>query len=131
MTSVHLIVSDPYTLVALGPLDNLNVWLALLGLAIISTLFYHGIEGSIVIGIFVISLITWWSDNTLPTTIVQWPTIGIHYEYIDFTSFDAYKMIPAVLSFLFIGMVSIADYMYIQLHLCKCALMYMCMCAHV
>ena len=113
MTSVHLIVSDPYTLVALGPLDNLNVWLALLGLAIISTLFYHGIEGSIVIGIFLISLITWWSDNTLPTTIVQWPTIGIHYEYIDFSSFDAYKMIPAVLSFLFIGMVSIAvKYMY-------------------
>jgi len=40
-TSVNFVVSNPLTVVGLGPLDNFQIWLSFAGLIAIGSLLYH------------------------------------------------------------------------------------------
>jgi len=109
MTSVDIIVDDLYTLVTLGSLGNYELWLTFLGLVLIGTLMHHDVKGAILIGMVVLSLITWWIEDSFPTTFIQWPTIKSELShFISLRSFDFKLMAPAIASFLFVGLVDVS-----------------------
>ena len=109
MTSVDIIVDDLYTLVTLGSLGNYELWLTFLGLVLISSLMYHDVKGAILIGMVILSLVTWWIEDSFPKKFIQWPTIKSEISHlIDFSSFDVNLMAPAVASFLFVGLVDLS-----------------------
>lgn len=109
MTSVNIIVDDLYTLVTLGSLGNYELWLTFMGLVLIASLMHHDVKGAILIGMVVLSLITWWIEDSFPTSWVQWPVIKSELSHlVDLRSFDFNLMGPAVASFLFVGLVDVS-----------------------
>jgi AGZA family xanthine/uracil permease-like MFS transporter len=108
LTSVNIVVADEETIVGLGPLSNPHMWYALAGLLIIGTLIYHRVPGSILIGIVVLTIFTWSVERDFPKEYVMLPEMHQNLYPIfrkeDFTL----EMIPAVLSFLFIGLVDVS-----------------------
>jgi xanthine/uracil/vitamin C permease (AzgA family) len=64
----------------------------------------HKFKGGILIGIFVLSLMTWSVENNYPSQVMQFPKLHTPASrFINFSNFDAEKCIPAILAFLFIG----------------------------
>ena len=109
MTSVDMIVSNNLTLVSLGDITNYRIWLSLFGLVLIGTLLYHKIKGGIVIGIFVISIITWYYESSYPKKFIQLPYLTR--DISDFVSFDGFqyeKCSSAIAAFVFIGIIDVA-----------------------
>lgn len=109
MTSVGLVVGNEYTLVTLGTIYNIRLWLALAGLIMITVLLHRDVPGAILIGIFSVSIVTWSIEGSFPTSLIQIPSIEISSaELVSLESFNLYKMLPAILSFLFIGLVDVS-----------------------
>jgi AGZA family xanthine/uracil permease-like MFS transporter len=109
MTSINLVVENDYTLVELGSLNDIHIWLALSGLILISSLSYHNIKGSILIGIFIVSIFTWYIDNSFPNVIIQSPVLQSRIsDLINFSEFDLSSMISGILAFIFIGLVDVS-----------------------
>jgi len=109
MTSVNMVVSNELTIVGLGPIYNLRLWLSLLGLLIIGTLLYHQVTGAILIGICFQTLITWYLEDTFPKTYIDFPTTKLSpSDLINFSGLDWFKIAPAIMAFLFIGIVDVS-----------------------
>ena len=45
MVSIKLVVADPQTVVALGDLGDVKIWLSLAGLALTGSLLFHQVGG--------------------------------------------------------------------------------------
>ena len=116
MVDVDLIVADPKTLVALGDvMGDKSLMLCLCGILLVASLLYHDIKGAILIGITVLTLISWIVNNAWPDTIFQWP----HYHNNGFLEplaiFDSSKaavFIPAMASFVVICIFDISGVIY-------------------
>lgn len=110
MTSVKLVVENKETIVGLGSLANYQIWLSLFGLLLIGSLLFHQIEGGILIGIAVMTILTWFMEDTFPTSYVQFPNLSSidMKEFINFTDFDWNAAIPGLLAFLFIGLIDVS-----------------------
>jgi AGZA family xanthine/uracil permease-like MFS transporter len=106
MQSIKLVVPCEGTLVQLGDLTDYNIWLAFGGLILVTSLTFHQVRGGILIGIIVITVISWWIEEDWPRQIVMFPTMEIaskvqpgHWEN---------SMIPGVLAFLFVGIFDVS-----------------------
>ncbi len=110
MTSVKLVVENKETIVGLGSLSNYQIWLSLFGLLLIGSLLFHQIEGGILIGIAVMTFLTWVMEDKFPTSYVQFPNFSSidASKFIDFTSFDWNQAVPGLLAFLFIGLIDVS-----------------------
>jgi AGZA family xanthine/uracil permease-like MFS transporter len=79
MMSINLVVKNESTLVSIGPLNDLHIWMALGGLLLTASLIYHHVKGAILIGIVTISLVVWATDRSFPSAIAQLPRIQVMY----------------------------------------------------
>lgn len=109
MTSVNMVVGSNLTLVTLGDISNYRIWLSLLGLLLIGTLLFHRVKGGILIGIFAISLLTWYSESSFPRSYVQLPYLSRGpADYINFHDFQWLKCSSAIAAFVFIGIIDVS-----------------------
>mmetsp|Transcript_1102 Transcript_1102/g.2180 ORF Transcript_1102/g.2180 Transcript_1102/m.2180 type:complete len:463 (-) Transcript_1102:13-1401(-) len=81
LVTVGMIQSNPKTLVELGPVwSDSELQLFLIGILLVGSLLHHDVKGSILIGIFALTLIEWFFKGSFPTQIFQLP----HYNSNDF-----------------------------------------------
>lgn len=114
MTSVKLVVANEETIVGLGDMGNYQVWLSLSGLIIIGTLLFHQIEGAILLGIALMTVITWAMESSFPSSWVQIPNFSTinPANFISFTDFDVVKCMPGIAAFTFIGLIDVSGVIY-------------------
>lgn len=112
MTSVKMVVANPETIVGLGDITNYQVWLPLVGLILIGSLLFHQIEGGILIGIAVMTLLTWVVESSYPTTWVQFPDIFIDVSQFLGTDIRLIKCLPGIAAFTFIGLIDVSGVIY-------------------
>uniref|UniRef100_A0A7S3LN44 Xanthine/uracil/vitamin C permease n=1 Tax=Aplanochytrium stocchinoi TaxID=215587 RepID=A0A7S3LN44_9STRA len=116
MQTIHVVVAaDDDSLIKLGPLDNWEVWLSLIGLILLATLTYHHVRGAVLIGIFVLTMILWQSDNSWPDKIIEIPNTeranSIFQASLSFDLIDE-SYIPGILAFLSVGIFDVSGVMY-------------------
>lgn len=123
MTSVNLVVANPQTIVGLGPLDNYKIWMSILGLTLIGSLLYHQIRGAILIGIIILTVITWYIEDSYPPNFVQFPSLqsSVH-DFIDLNGYDWIEGTSGVLSFIFIGIIDVSGIIFGMSSLAKLTL---------
>jgi AGZA family xanthine/uracil permease-like MFS transporter len=108
MTIVDMVVANPHTIVGLGPLDNYRLWFTVFGLILIGSLLFHQLPGSILVGIIIITVITWIKEGSYPTSYIQFPAMQLSTsDLINFNDIDIGQMSSAILAFLFIGIVDV------------------------
>lgn len=108
MTIVDMVVANPHTIVGLGPLDNYKLWFTIAGLILIGSLLFHQFPGSILVGIFIITIVTWMKEGSYPTSYIEIPVVQMKVsELINFSDIDLGQMASAIISFLFIGIVDV------------------------
>lgn len=108
MTSVNMVVADDQTIIGLGSFDNYKMWYTFFGLILLGSLLFHQIPGGILIGIMVVTIITWMTDKSLPSTFMDIPRFEYEItKFISFSDFELSKCIPAVLSFLLVGIIDL------------------------
>lgn len=113
MVSIHLVVPDTQTVVALGDLHDPKIWLSLGGLALTGSLLFHQIPGSILIGIIVVTAVVWGTEGGAPTTLVTLPSFDLSMATsLDFTNAFSVSMMSAVLAFIFVGIFDISGVMF-------------------
>lgn len=109
MMSVSLVVKNDSTLVSIGSMNDVHIWMALCGLVLTASLVYHHVVGAILIGIVSLSLAVWLTDKSFPSAVVQLPSIESSVsDLIDFAQFDFVVMAPAIAAFLFVGVVDVS-----------------------
>ena len=114
MTSIDLIVANNMTIIGIGNVTtNYKVWIALFGLFSIGSMIHNNVQGAIVIGIFATSLLTWYIEDSYPTSYFQIPILsqGIT-TFIDFSTFDVSLCWSAVTAFVFIGVIDVSGVMF-------------------
>lgn len=130
----HVLFSS---LVKLGPLVDWRIWLSLAGLMLLATLTYHQVKGSILIGIFAITgtqriqqvccsqnhslylrvppVVVWAVDETWPSEIISVPRpqhfLEIAEASLRFDLLDI-RYLPAILSFLAVGVFDVSGVMF-------------------
>ncbi len=109
MTSVKLVVPNEQTIVGLGDIHNYQIWCSLFGLLLIGSLLFHQVRGAILIGILVMTLLTWYLEDSYPQQLFQLPAVRLDpSRYIDFSTFDVWKCLPGILAFMFIGIIDVS-----------------------
>jgi len=73
MKSVALVVPNAQTLVELGDLGSVDIWLTLLGVIVISSLLYHQVRGAMLLGVLVISIMSWAVHDDWPKNFLSLP----------------------------------------------------------
>jgi AGZA family xanthine/uracil permease-like MFS transporter len=109
LTSVHLVVPNQQTIVGLGDLGDFKIWMSLLGLVLIGSLLYHEVPGAILLGIAMVTVSTWYLEDSFPEAYVQFPDLWIDSSsYVDFSNYDWAKCAPGIAAFLFIGIIDVS-----------------------
>jgi adenine/guanine/hypoxanthine permease len=109
MTSVKLVVRNEQTIVGLGDLNNYQIWLSFSGLMLIGSLLFHQRDGGILLGIAVITILTWIIEGSFPKSMIEVPNIFINpMDYIDFTSYRWNKCFTGIAAFTFIGLIDVS-----------------------
>lgn len=109
MTSVHLVVANPQTIVGLGDLSNFRVWMSLSGLILIGSLLFHEIPGGILLGILIITITTWYVEDSFPESYVQLPNLAIDCsQFVNLSGFNPVKCAQGIAAFLFIGIIDVS-----------------------
>ncbi|CAM9315528.1 unnamed protein product [Phaeothamnion confervicola] len=113
MVSVDLVVaSGDDSLIALGDMGDWQIWLVMFGLVLIGTLTYHQIEGGILIGIVLLSVIYWYCAEAWPTQLFQLPSLESNItDNINFTTLSAACAAP-VLASLFVMLFDVSGVMF-------------------
>jgi len=103
-----LVVSDTETVMGLGSLMNIKVWVLLVGLLFTGSLLYHQVPGSILIGVSACTTFVWWATNSWPSKFVEVPALQNTFsENIDFLSLDGFS-VGSILTFLFVGLFDVS-----------------------
>jgi xanthine/uracil/vitamin C permease (AzgA family) len=109
MTSVQLVVPNAQTIVGLGDIHNYQIWFSLFGLLLIGSLLFHQVHGAILIGILVMTLLTWYVEDSYPQTLFQFPSLHLEpARYINFTDFNVLRCLPGIAAFMFIGIIDVS-----------------------
>lgn len=109
MTSVKMVVPNQETIVGLGDVSHYQVWLPLVGLILIGSLLFHQVEGGILIGIGVMTVVTWVIESSYPSTWVQLPNVFIDVsQFLSFTDIRLMKCLPGIAAFTFIGLIDVS-----------------------
>jgi len=120
MTSVKLVVPNEQTIVGLGDIHSPEIWLSIIGLVLIGSLLFHQVQGGILIGIFVMTLIDWIMNKHFPSEFVQFPDLRIDMsQFISFENFDVGRCMTGILAFLFIGVIDVSGVIFGMASLAK------------
>jgi len=108
LVSVGLIQANPKTLVELGNVgQNVDLQLCLAGILLVASLLHHNIQGAILIGISVMTIIYWTMHNAWPSEVFDMPTLPTSENsyWQPLTFFDTSKasvLLPALGAFVLI-----------------------------
>ena len=102
LTGAGIIVSNPDTIVGLGPLTSPEVLLALIGLLVIAGLEYRGIKGGILLGILAVSAIGWIAGLASFGGIASAPPVASAAFSLDFGAVFSPAFITIVFIMLFV-----------------------------
>jgi AGZA family xanthine/uracil permease-like MFS transporter len=83
LQTAKIVVPDAETMVTLGDLTAFEPVLAIVGLALISSLHYRNVKGSIILGIFAIAIAFFAFRDTWPTKFVALPHLKVF--HMDFS----------------------------------------------
>ena len=115
MVSINLIVADEKTLVTMGNLSNWSIQVSLMGIILVASLLYHNVQGAILVGITILTLIFWTVDKSFPKSLVEAPRWDGEL-YIDLSvlwQWDrAGTIYTAISAFLFICMFDVSGVMF-------------------
>ena len=81
----------------------------------IGTLLFHQIKGAILIGIALLAIVSWTTEHNYPSAFIQWPypQMSVHdFLIVNIDEFDLPKMIPAIVAFMFIGIIDVSGVVY-------------------
>jgi len=116
MQKINIVVpSNDESIVRLGDMDTIEVWISLLGLTILGTLSYWDVKGSILIGILTVTVIIWTKDNTWPDKYVSHPgEKNFDVIFAGATSFDLInkKYVGAIASFMVVGIFDVSGVLF-------------------
>lgn len=115
MVSINLIVASDKTLVELGDVSSWTIQVSLLGVVLVGSLIYYDIQGSILIGIAVLTLIFWIAVDGFPDKIFELPRVdGESYLYLPVLwDLDKAPVIySAIGAFLLIALFDVAGVMF-------------------
>ena len=108
MESVNILVPRDRIILGLGPLDDFHVWLTFFGLIMIAAMVQRQIPGGILIGIIVLTIITWIAEDKYPSGVVSWPQRDMSVsQFIQFTNLTASSIAAPILTFLVVGVVDV------------------------
>ena len=117
MQSIGLVVAaGDDSLVKLGPMNNVNVWISLGGLMLLATLSHHRITGGVALGIMLVTLVVWAMNGSWPSSFAQLPReSGPTWEYA--TRFglllgDLGSYVPGIGAFLMVGIFDVSGVMF-------------------
>ena len=104
--SMKLIVQGKDTLLELGDITSVRLWLSLMGLLLISILLLWKVKAAMLIGMAVVTAVVWGSGlEPPPATFIEWPSLGNSWLALDFAGYwaNAASMVPVTLMFLFVS----------------------------
>jgi AGZA family xanthine/uracil permease-like MFS transporter len=104
--SMRLIVQGKDTLLALGDVSSVRLWLSMMGLLLIAILLLWKVKAAMLIGMAVITAVVWGTGlEPPPATVLQWPSLGNSWLALDFAGYWAHfsSMFPVTLMFLFVS----------------------------
>lgn len=106
LQNAKIIVANSGTLVGLGNMKSASVLLAFFGIVLIGILYYKGIRGSFVIGMLIVYAVgVVVGAAKLPTSLFSAPaSISPIFCKFYFKSMDLVKVIPVIITMLFIDM---------------------------
>jgi AGZA family xanthine/uracil permease-like MFS transporter len=111
-----MIVANPKTLVELGPVfESHELQLCLLGLLLVGSLMYHNIQGSILMGIAILTMTSWTLEHGWPSSVFEWPSIPTDDFWNPGVLWDTSKasvIFPAISAFVLICVFDISGVMY-------------------
>lgn len=110
LDNIQFVVKDENALLKMGDFSQ-TVILAFAGLILLALLHHWNVKGGIIIGISVITLVSWGINNTWPHTIMTIPSTPHSLWEIDLTLLQ-WKMIPAILAFLAVGIFDVSGVIY-------------------
>lgn len=102
-----LVVPNEETLVALGNVASVYVLLGVATTLMIAVLTVHQVQGAMLIGVVISSLISWvFGLHPLPESIVEVPTLDGTLLHLNFTEYGARwrETVPITLAFLFVAL---------------------------
>jgi AGZA family xanthine/uracil permease-like MFS transporter len=115
MVSIGLIVSNPKTLVELGDVTDVELQLSCIGILLVANLLYHNVKGAILLGIAILTVVSWTISSSWPTSIFQVPEYVPKDYWRPLSIFDlsqASVTVPAIMSFLLICIFDISGVMF-------------------
>lgn len=80
LKSIQVVVPDPMgkDIVALGPLNSGDVWVAMVFLVVTTSLTHRGTPGAVLIGMLGATVVDWTVDDTWPETFFSFHEITLH-----------------------------------------------------
>jgi len=117
MQSIRLVVSSgDDSLVKLGPMNSANLWISMLGLMILATLSHHRIQGAVLIGIFMVTLVMWSINNSWPTNIFEIPSPDLSImsgsTNVALVAENPTTYLTGIVSFLLVGVFDVSGVMF-------------------
>ena len=104
--SMKLVVQGRDTLLMMGDVTSVRLWLSMMGLLLIGVLLVWRVKAAMLIGMAVITSIVWGSGlEPPPTSLMQWPSLGNAWFALDFAGYWANigSMLPVTVMFLFVS----------------------------
>ena len=112
-TSINLVIPQDQTIVGLGPLTNYKLWISFFGVQLIGSLIFHNIKGGILIGLIILTVLSWCIEDSFPPQYVELPVFRTKVsDFIEFYHYDIVKCLPGIISIIFIGICDISGVVY-------------------
>eukprot|EP00164_Ancoracysta_twista_P006444 GFYU01008970.1.p1 GENE.GFYU01008970.1~~GFYU01008970.1.p1 ORF type:complete len:539 (-),score=148.75 GFYU01008970.1:669-2081(-) len=109
---VKFVVADEGSLLKLGDISDIKLWMMFIGLAIVCVLTYHQVKGGILLAILIVTLIMWISElSPWPESVAAAPVITETVAAFDFGGLDGSAVWP-ILSFVLVGVFDVSGVMY-------------------
>lgn len=113
MVTTHLVVPNPHTIIGLGPMDSEDALFTMAGLALIVTLLYFEVHGSILISIFTITAAKWVLGGDYPDQFVSFPVLESGpSDYINFSNFDWSTCLVPTMAMLCVALFDVGGVVY-------------------
>ena len=113
MVTTGLVVPNPHTIIGLGPLDTTDAVFTIGGLALIVTLLFFEINGSILISIFAITVVDWIVNGDYPDDFVSMPHLKSGpSDYISFYNLHWSSCITPTIAMLCVALFDVGGVVY-------------------
>jgi AGZA family xanthine/uracil permease-like MFS transporter len=113
MVTTKLVVPNEHTIIGLGPMDTDDAMFTIGGLALIVTLLFYEVNGSILISIFAITIVKWIMSGDYPEQFVSFPTLQSGpSDYINFSNLEWSTCLTPTIAMLCVALFDVGGVVY-------------------